>query len=87
MYDYFAEDPRKGHMWILDPFSVEPNKNDIALPTHLESQLLEISSGSTLKAAVGQTGPGLFLDFWKTVRRPCTEGFEMSSYIHNYIPV
>lgn len=47
--DYFPEDPREGHMWIADPFSVDPTKNDVALPSHLESQLLEVATDSTLK--------------------------------------
>lgn len=30
-----TEDPREGNMWILDPFSVDPTANDVALPSHL----------------------------------------------------
>ncbi|XP_061600964.1 SCAN domain-containing protein 3-like [Cololabis saira] len=68
--DYFPEDPREGHMWILDPFSVDPTANDVALPSYLESQLLEVSTDSTLKLQWGK----LDLDsFWIAVSRqyPC----------------
>uniref|UniRef100_A0A3P9LFA5 HAT C-terminal dimerisation domain-containing protein n=1 Tax=Oryzias latipes TaxID=8090 RepID=A0A3P9LFA5_ORYLA len=52
--EYFPEDPREGHMWVVDPFSVDPTENDVALPSHLESQLLEVSTDSTLKGQWGK---------------------------------
>ncbi|KAE8284595.1 Zinc finger MYM-type protein 6 [Larimichthys crocea] len=68
--DYFPEDPREGHMWILDPFSVDPTANDVALPSHLESQLLEVSTDSTLKLQWGKLDLG---SFWVAVSKeyPC----------------
>ncbi|XP_061598837.1 SCAN domain-containing protein 3-like isoform X5 [Cololabis saira] len=68
--DYFPEDPREGHMWILDPFSVDPTANDVALPSHLESQLLEVSTDSTLKLQWGKLDLG---SFWIAVSKeyPC----------------
>uniref|UniRef100_A0A8C6T1B5 Uncharacterized protein n=1 Tax=Neogobius melanostomus TaxID=47308 RepID=A0A8C6T1B5_9GOBI len=47
--EYFPEDPSDGHLWIVDPFSVDPTKNDVALPSELESQLLDVSTDSTFK--------------------------------------
>lgn len=44
--------------WILDPFSVDPIKNDVALPSYLESQLLEVSTDSTLKGQWGKLDLG-----------------------------
>ncbi len=35
--EYFPEDHREGNMRVVDPFSVDPTANYIALPTHLES--------------------------------------------------
>ncbi|KAK9535961.1 hypothetical protein VZT92_005790 [Zoarces viviparus] len=68
--DYFPEDPRDGHMWILDPFSVDPTEEDVALPSHLESQLLEVSTESTLKLQWGKLDLG---SFWIAVSKeyPC----------------
>ncbi|KAK9528312.1 hypothetical protein VZT92_014781 [Zoarces viviparus] len=68
--DYFPEDPRDGHMWILDPFSVDPTEEDVALPSHLESQLLEVSTDSTLKLQWGKLDLG---SFWIAVSKeyPC----------------
>ncbi|XP_054483490.1 alpha-N-acetylgalactosaminide alpha-2,6-sialyltransferase 1-like [Anoplopoma fimbria] len=68
--EYFPEDPRNGHMWILDPFSVDPTDNDVALPSHLESQLLEVSTDSTLKLQWGELELG---SFWIAVSKeyPC----------------
>ncbi|XP_073711484.1 SCAN domain-containing protein 3-like [Misgurnus anguillicaudatus] len=68
--DYFPEDPREGHMWIADPFSVDPTKNDVALPSHLESQLLEVATDSTLKLQWGKQDLG---SFWIAVSKeyPC----------------
>uniref|UniRef100_A0A665TDI7 HAT C-terminal dimerisation domain-containing protein n=1 Tax=Echeneis naucrates TaxID=173247 RepID=A0A665TDI7_ECHNA len=68
--DYFPEDPREGHMWILDPFSVDPTANDVALPSHLEFQLLEVSTDSTLKLQWGKLDLG---SFWVAVSKeyPC----------------
>ncbi|KAE8280178.1 Zinc finger BED domain-containing protein 5 Transposon-derived Buster1 transposase-like protein [Larimichthys crocea] len=68
--DYSPEDPREGHMWILDPFSVDPTANDVALPSHLESQLLEVSTDSTLKLQWGKLDLG---SFWVAVSKeyPC----------------
>uniref|UniRef100_A0A3P9LLJ5 HAT C-terminal dimerisation domain-containing protein n=1 Tax=Oryzias latipes TaxID=8090 RepID=A0A3P9LLJ5_ORYLA len=56
--EYFPEDPREGHMWVVDPFSVYPTENDVALPSHLESQLLEVSTDSTLKGQWGKLDLG-----------------------------
>jgi zinc finger BED domain-containing protein 5/7/8/9 len=47
--EYFPKDLREGNMWMVDPFSVDPSKNDVALPSDLESQLLDVSTDSTLK--------------------------------------
>ncbi|XP_075962096.1 SCAN domain-containing protein 3-like [Anarhichas minor] len=68
--DYFPEDPRDGHMWILDPFSVDPTEDDVALPSYLESQLLEVSTDSTLKLQWGKLDLG---SFWIAVSKeyPC----------------
>uniref|UniRef100_A0A3B4YCD7 HAT C-terminal dimerisation domain-containing protein n=1 Tax=Seriola lalandi dorsalis TaxID=1841481 RepID=A0A3B4YCD7_SERLL len=56
--------------WILDPFSVDPTGNDVALPSHLESQLLEVSTDSTLKLQWGKLDQG---SFWIAVSKeyPC----------------
>ncbi|KAE8278788.1 Zinc finger MYM-type protein 6 [Larimichthys crocea] len=74
--DYFPEDPREGHMWILDPFSVDPTANDVALPSHLESQLLEVSTDSTLKLQWGKLDLG---SFWVAVSKEysCLAGFSI----------
>uniref|UniRef100_A0A3Q3KTM0 HAT C-terminal dimerisation domain-containing protein n=1 Tax=Mastacembelus armatus TaxID=205130 RepID=A0A3Q3KTM0_9TELE len=64
--EYFPEDPREGHMWVVDPFSVDPTENDVALPSHLESQLLEVSTDSTLKGQWGKLGLG---SFWIVVSK------------------
>ncbi|XP_077065697.1 SCAN domain-containing protein 3-like [Siphateles boraxobius] len=68
--DYFPEDPREGHMWSVDPFSVDPTKNDVALPSPLESQLLEVATDSTLKLQWGKLDLGYF---WIAVSKkyPC----------------
>jgi len=68
--DYFPEDPREGHMWIMDPFSVDPIKNDVALPSHLESQLLEVATDSIFKLQWGKLDLG---SFWIAVSKeyPC----------------
>uniref|UniRef100_A0A8C1ZCR9 HAT C-terminal dimerisation domain-containing protein n=1 Tax=Cyprinus carpio TaxID=7962 RepID=A0A8C1ZCR9_CYPCA len=68
--DYFPEDPREGHMWIAYPFSVDPTKNYVALPSHLESQLLEVATESTLKLQWGKLDLG---SFWIAVSKeyPC----------------
>lgn len=47
--DYFPEDPRHGNLWILDPFSVDPASEDMALSTVLENELMELSADSSLK--------------------------------------
>uniref|UniRef100_A0A3P9M9N8 HAT C-terminal dimerisation domain-containing protein n=1 Tax=Oryzias latipes TaxID=8090 RepID=A0A3P9M9N8_ORYLA len=64
--EYFPEDPREGHMWVVDPFSVDPTENDVALPSHLESQLLEVSTDSTLKGQWGKLDLG---SFWIVVSK------------------
>uniref|UniRef100_A0A3Q3FIE2 DUF4371 domain-containing protein n=1 Tax=Kryptolebias marmoratus TaxID=37003 RepID=A0A3Q3FIE2_KRYMA len=68
--EYFPEDPREGQMWILDPFSVDPTANDVALPSHLESQLLEVSTDSTLKLQWSKLD---LCSFWISVSKeyPC----------------
>ncbi|KAK9525202.1 hypothetical protein VZT92_017524 [Zoarces viviparus] len=57
-------------MWILDPFPVDPTEEDVALPSHLESQLLEVSTDSTLKLQWGKLDLG---SFWIAVSKenPC----------------
>uniref|UniRef100_A0A8C7ZJR2 Uncharacterized protein n=1 Tax=Oryzias sinensis TaxID=183150 RepID=A0A8C7ZJR2_9TELE len=64
--EYFPEDPREGHMRVVDPFSVDPTENDVALPSHLESQLLEVSTDSTLKGQWGKLDLG---SFWTVVSK------------------
>ena len=68
--DYFPEDSREGNMWILDPFALDPTASDVALPSHLESQLLEVSTDSTLKLQRGKLDLG---SFWIAVSKeyPC----------------
>ncbi|KAM3878473.1 SCAN domain-containing protein 3-like [Diretmus argenteus] len=68
--EYFPDDPREGNLWILDPFSVDPTANDIALPTDLESQLLEVSADSSLKLQWDKVELG---SFWIAVSNeyPC----------------
>lgn len=63
------EDPREGHVWILDPFPVDPAVN-VALPSHLDSQLLEVSTNSTLKLQWSKLDVG---SFWSAVSKedPC----------------
>uniref|UniRef100_A0A8C7WPH8 HAT C-terminal dimerisation domain-containing protein n=1 Tax=Oryzias sinensis TaxID=183150 RepID=A0A8C7WPH8_9TELE len=64
--EYFPEDPREGHMWVVDPFSVDPTENDVALSSHLESQLLEVSTDSTFKGQWGKLDLG---SFWIVVSK------------------
>ncbi|KAM4604703.1 SCAN domain-containing protein 3-like [Polymixia lowei] len=64
--EYFPEDPREGHMWVVDPFSVDPTENDVALPSHLESQLLDVSTDNTLKRQWGKVDLG---SFWIVVSK------------------
>lgn len=68
--EYFPEDPREGHMWILDPFSADATQSDVALPSHLESHLLEVSTDSTLKLQWGKLD---LSSFWIAVSKkyPC----------------
>lgn len=68
--EYFPEDPREGHMWLVDPFSVDLTENDVALPSHLESQLLEVSTDSTLKGQWSKLDLG---SFWIVISKeyPC----------------
>lgn len=47
--DYFPEDPRQGNLWILNPFSVDPASEDVALSVVLENELMELSADSSLK--------------------------------------
>lgn len=47
--DYLPKDPRHGKLWILDPFSVDPASEDMALSTVLENELMELSADSRLK--------------------------------------
>uniref|UniRef100_A0A672FW69 HAT C-terminal dimerisation domain-containing protein n=1 Tax=Salarias fasciatus TaxID=181472 RepID=A0A672FW69_SALFA len=67
---YFPEDPREGHMWVVDPFSVDLTENDVTLPSHLESQLLDVSTDTTLKREWGKLNLG---SFWIVVSKqyPC----------------
>ena len=46
---YFPEDPQPGNLWILNPFTVDSTREDIALPLELENELIELSEDSTLK--------------------------------------
>ena len=46
---YFPEDPRPGNLWILNSFTVDSAKEDIALPLELENELINLSEDSTLK--------------------------------------
>lgn len=57
-------------MWILDTFLVDPTANDVALPSHLDSQLLEVSTDSTLKLQWTKLDLG---SFWIAVSKeyPC----------------
>lgn len=59
-------DPREGHMWVVDPFSVILTGNDVALPSHLESQLLDVSTDSTVKRQWGKLDLG---SFWIVVSK------------------
>ncbi len=58
--DYFPEDPRHGNLWILDPFSVDPASEDMALSTVLENELMELSADSSLKLQLSQVDPASF---------------------------
>ncbi|XP_061589540.1 SCAN domain-containing protein 3-like [Cololabis saira] len=82
--DYFPEDPREGHMWILDPFSVDLTANDVALPSHLESQLLEVSTDSTLKLQWGKLDLG---SFWIAVSKeyPCLAVKQLLPFTTTYL--
>lgn len=55
---------------ILDPFSVDPTANDVALPSHLDTQILEVPTNSTLKLQWGKLDLG---SFWIAVSKeyPC----------------
>lgn len=64
---YFFHHPRKGHL-SLDPFSVHPTANYVALPSHPESQLLEVSTDCTLKLQWGKLDVG---SYWITVSKEC----------------
>ena len=44
---YFPEDPRPGNLWILNPFTVDSTREDIALPLELENELIKLSKDST----------------------------------------
>ena len=46
---HFPEDPRPGNLWILDLFTVDSEKEDMALPLELENELIDHSEDSTLK--------------------------------------
>uniref|UniRef100_A0A673KXC9 HAT C-terminal dimerisation domain-containing protein n=1 Tax=Sinocyclocheilus rhinocerous TaxID=307959 RepID=A0A673KXC9_9TELE len=59
--DYFPEDPRHGNLWILDPFSVNPASEDMALSTVLENELMELSADSSLKLQLTQVD---LASFW-----------------------
>lgn len=63
---YFPVDPREGHMWVVDPFSVDLTGHDVALPSHLESQLLDVSTDSTVKRQWGKLDRG---SFWIVVSK------------------
>lgn len=67
---------------------MDATANDVALPSHLESQLLEVSTDSTLKLQWGKLDLG---SFWIAVSKEypslALRGCETPHPIHNYIPV
>lgn len=66
---------------------MDPTKNDVALPSYLESQLLEVATDSTLKLQWGKLDLG---SFWIAVSKeyPCLAlRAATTPRIHNYIPV
>ena len=47
--EYFPTDPRKGNLWILNPFESDVEKDCTNLPIDLANELADLSSDSGLK--------------------------------------
>ena len=46
---YFPEDPRRGNLWILNPFAVSSDSSEVKLSESLLEELLQLSEDSTMR--------------------------------------
>uniref|UniRef100_A0A3B3SP63 BED-type domain-containing protein n=1 Tax=Paramormyrops kingsleyae TaxID=1676925 RepID=A0A3B3SP63_9TELE len=71
----FPDDTSGGNMWMLDPFSVDPQADDIVLPTELEEQLMELSADNTSKEYPGLALTAVQFLLTITTKYLCESGF------------
>ncbi len=75
-----------GNHWILDPFSVDPASEDLALSTVLENELMELSAGRSLKLQLSQIDlASLLVTGYKWISLSVKAGNQIYMAFHHHI--